>query len=299
MLQSQKDDGYQKTTGVKQMGNVTNDENWAAQERLRAIERAVWWRGWIKRKDLSGVFGVSMAQASADIQKYLEMNPAAMVYHMSHKRYERADHMECVLQHPDFDDAVRCFLSFHHLGTLARMSMGASGTSHDDEHKKVATVGLPSRTGNLKVQRAIIQSLINNEQLKIKYWSLSSGKSSWRQIRLVGLGHDGYRWHVRAWCYEREGFRDFVISRISATKEVESLLEMPEEDDVDWFTIDTVRLKPNSELQENERRAIELDYGIRKNGVLKIKVRRAMREYLLAHMRVSSLDLKNHFELDA
>jgi hypothetical protein len=271
------------------MGNITNQENWAAQERLRAIERAIWWRGWLKRKDLVGIFGVSMAQASSDIQKYLEVNPDAMVYHMSHKRYERAAAMVCVLQLPDFDNAVRCFLSSEHLGEVARSVAGG------DEF--VATVALPCRRGNTVVERAVLQALLNGQQLKMKYWSVSSGKSLWREIVPRGLGHDGYRWHVRGWCGSNEDYRDFVLSRISAVKQPLDHAENVPTDE-DWLATETVRLKPNGALSENARRAIELDYGLRKNGVLKIEVRRAMREYLLAHMRVSALGLKNHFELD-
>jgi len=275
------------------MGNITNEENWAAQERLRAIERAVWWRGWVKRKNLQKLFGVSLAQASSDLQKYQQLNSGAMVYDLSRKRYEAADGMTCQLHLPQLEDAIRCFLPSQYIGQLP--------VSLEMEHEMVATVGLPSRRGKDRVERMVMQGLLNGQKLKLQYWSVSSGKSSWREIAPAGLGHDGYRWHVRAWCYQNSDYRDFVLSRISAIKAPEDLSEAKGEAlpaDEDWETFETVRLKPNSNLEENSRRAIEMDYGIRKNGVLKLAVRRAMREYLLAHMRVSELNLPNHFELD-
>jgi hypothetical protein len=70
------------------MGNKTNDRNWAATERLRFIEACAWWKGIVNQQDLVGLFGVSMAQASSDLQRYLEMNPAAFVYDSRQKRYE-------------------------------------------------------------------------------------------------------------------------------------------------------------------------------------------------------------------
>lgn len=40
------------------------------------------------RADLMAVFGISMPQASNDIQKYLEMFPTALTYNTKKKRYE-------------------------------------------------------------------------------------------------------------------------------------------------------------------------------------------------------------------
>ena len=93
------------------MGNQTNAGLWVAQERLRAIERAAYWRGWVKRKDLAALFGVSLAQASSDLQKYQELNPGALQYNMNAKRYEGAREMVCVLvKEPSLEEAMGAFL---------------------------------------------------------------------------------------------------------------------------------------------------------------------------------------------
>ena len=92
------------------MGNKTNDRNWAAMERLRFIETCAWWKGVVQRQDLAGLFGVSMAQASSDLQRYLEMNPGAFVYNLRQKRYEATAEMKCVTTRPRLDEAVARFL---------------------------------------------------------------------------------------------------------------------------------------------------------------------------------------------
>ena len=92
------------------MGNKTNDRNWAAMERLRFIETCAWWKGVVQRQDLAGLFGVSMAQASSDLQRYLELNPGAFVYNLRQKRYEATPEMKCVLTSPRLDEAVTRFL---------------------------------------------------------------------------------------------------------------------------------------------------------------------------------------------
>jgi hypothetical protein len=57
------------------MENKTKERNWAATERLRFIESCAWWKGVVQRQDLAGLFGISMAQASSDLQRYLSKSP--------------------------------------------------------------------------------------------------------------------------------------------------------------------------------------------------------------------------------
>ncbi len=92
------------------MGNKTNDQNWAATERLRFIEVCAWWKGIVNRHDLVSLFGISMVQASSDLQRYLEMNPGAFVYNLRQKRYEPVAEMKCLMTRPRLDEAVARFL---------------------------------------------------------------------------------------------------------------------------------------------------------------------------------------------
>lgn len=269
------------------MGNKTNTENWAAQERLRAVERAVWWRGWIQRGDLQEIFGISRAQASSDLQKYQELNPGALLYQMSRKRYEGSHEMTCVLQQPRLEDGMSAFLGGE---ASARIAVGEGSDC-------VARVDLPQRSGKENVERTLLMTVASGQKLRVRYWSVNSAKASWRYLAPHAFGHDGYRWHVRAWCYEREAYLDFVLGRMEKTDWPEELEEeLPK--DKDWQQRVTIKLKPNSNLNEAARRAIEIDYGIRKGGQLKLKVRKAMEGYLLDHLRIGrdGGELPRHFE---
>ena len=61
------------------------------------IEACAWWKGLVKRQDLAGLFGVSMAQASSDLQRYLELNPGAFVYNLRQKRYTKPEKVHQLL----------------------------------------------------------------------------------------------------------------------------------------------------------------------------------------------------------
>lgn len=54
--------------------------------------------GFVNRKDLMAFFGISMPQASIDLQSFLKLHPGAMQYNPSSKRYESAKATTSALQ---------------------------------------------------------------------------------------------------------------------------------------------------------------------------------------------------------
>lgn len=59
--------------------------------RHRYISGLLCTRGYFNRSDITGAFGVSVPQASADIQLWLKVNPGEASYNASAKRYERVE----------------------------------------------------------------------------------------------------------------------------------------------------------------------------------------------------------------
>lgn len=255
------------------MGNTSSRDQWAGRERLAFIERTAWWRGVVNRGDLREVFGISAAQASADLQGYLEMNPRALAYNLSTKRYEARPEMSCVLHTPRLEDAVRGYLG----ETAPVTAVAVRG-------ERVDVFSPPARRASTEVERRVFLAMDQGRRLRMTYWSVNSRGGKRREIAPRGLGHDGYRWHVRAWCFENGDFRDFVLSRIEEAEWPGEDFTPPVRDEA-WETIVTVALRANRELDEEQRKTIERDYGMAK-GRLELHMREAMREYYLAHLRV-------------
>ena len=195
------------------MGNTSNLETWAARERLRGIEHMAFWRGHLRREEVATVFGISLQQCSADIQRYLELNPGSLIYSLRRKRYEGAPGMACVVHVPRLEEAMAAFLG----GEGARPGL-PSGEAADGAAGRVGRVALPRREASLEVQRRVFQAVLHGCRLRVQYVSFSRKEAAWRWIRPQAFGEDGYRWHVRAWCEEREDFRDFVLSRIQCAE---------------------------------------------------------------------------------
>ncbi len=64
--------------------------------------------------------------------------------------------------------------------------------------------------------------------------------------------------------------------------------ELPAEDK-DWKQWVTLRVRPHQDLNEAQRKAVERDYAMR-NGVLKLKVRKAMEGYLRDRLGLAMAD---------
>ncbi|MEP2775334.1 MAG: WYL domain-containing protein [Luteolibacter sp.] len=268
------------------MGNSSNREQWAVRERQLFIERLAWWKGVVNRGDVREVFGISAAQASADLQGYQEMNPTALVYNVRAKRYEAGEGMVCVMHEPRIEEAVSLFLGVGVplLGMVGRPQI----TAAVDFFRPL------TREADAVVQRRVFLAMDGKRKLRVKYWSVSSSRGSSREIAPHALGHDGYRWHVRAWCFENGDFRDFVLSRIEGVEWPGEVFETPE--DAEWERMEEVVLQPHSGLTEDQKKTIIRDYGM-KGGKLKVEVRAAMKEYFLAHWRVPVAGRPLHLEI--
>lgn len=265
------------------MSNTNNPEAWAAQERLRFIERSLWWRGQVKRRDLREIFGISLAQASADLQRYFEMNPLAARYDLKAKCYRGEPHMTCQLHSPRLEEALALYLNGGNPGPSTINHSGAPGNA------RVSRVALPSREALLGVQRAVFFAVSHGLQIRIRYGSMSGrSEAGWRSIAPHAFGYDGYRWHTRAWCETNGDYRDFVLSRIHECEwPVESAVEHIA--DTDWNMWETLVLVPHPELDETRRQTIATDFQMT-DGRLELRTRRAMRDYLLAHLRLPAWD---------
>ena len=273
------------------MGNTSNRDQWAGRERLLFIERLAWWKGVVNRGDVREVFGISAAQASADLQGYQEMNPTALAYNVRAKRYEAGEGMGCVMHEPRIEEAVSLFL-----GVAAPVVTPVGGMGGRPKIAPTVDFFRPLiREADAGVQRRVFLAMDQGKRLRVKYWSVSSSRGASREIAPHALGHDGYRWHVRAWCFENSGYRDFVLSRIEGA-------EWPGEGftadvvDTEWEQMETVVLQPHSGLDEDQRKTIIRDYGM-KGGKLKVEVRAAMKEYFLAHWRVPVEGRPAHLEV--
>ena len=257
------------------MDNGKSELRWGVAQRLEFIEFRLFWEGHVNRSDLMEQFGLSVNQASADLNRYIGFAPDNMVYDKSARTYVRGTDYAAKFLKPD---ASRYLAQ---LRSLADDIMDSDDT-WIAELPSYDAAPTPSRGVNPITLRSVVGAIRRSKAIEVKYQSLSRPEPSWRWIAPHAIGFDGFRWHTRAFCKTDGVFKDFLLSRILQTRGVE-VSEIKDAADSDWQEHVTLEIAPHPELSENQKKVIALDYGMR-GGKAQIKVRRALLYYALKRL---------------
>ncbi|MGY3495926.1 WYL domain-containing protein [Bradyrhizobium sp. USDA 4502] len=245
------------------------DIRWGLQRRFEMIEWRAYWLGRINRSDLEGCFGVSTPQASADLRSYQEAAPGNIEYDATERAYVPTANFQ-----PKFlrGGADRYLIQLDAILTGAVPAVDTWFGSPPP----AAVMPAVARNVDSETLRTLLKAITLRREVEIEYQSLTSTRR--RGIVPHSLASDGYRWHVRAWCSQRHEFRDFVLSRILSVGESRPSDVNPS-DDIVWNTMVTLRIVAHPELTAAQKRAIELDFGM-KDGVLALTSRVALAFYV-------------------
>lgn len=257
------------------MDSDKSDLRWGVAQRLEFIEFRLFWEGRVNRSDLMEQFGLSVNQASADLNRYIGFAPDNMVYDKSARTYVRG---------PDY---AAQFLKPDASRYLAQLRSLADGIMDSDdtwiaELPSYDAAPTPARGVNPVTLRSVVEAIRRSEAIEVKYQSLSRPEPSWRWIAPHAIGFDGFRWHTRAFCLTDETFKDFLLSRMIEIRGSRKN-EISDEDDRDWNTEVKLEIGPHPALSETQAKVIALDYGMR-GGKAEIKVRRALLYYALRRL---------------
>lgn len=257
------------------MDSDRSELRWGVEQRLEFIEFRLFWEGHVNRSDLMDQFGVSVNQASTDLNRYIGFAPANMVYDKSARTYVRGSAFQPQFLEPD---------ASRYLAQLR--SVAENILDREDSWianlPSFASAPTPVRGVDPVTLRSVVGAIRRSEEIEIRYQSLSSPDPRWRWIAPHAIAFDGFRWHARAFCLTDECFKDFLLSRII---EIRGSRESgtSADDDLDWNSEVVLEVAPHPELSETQAKVIALDYGMR-GGSAKIKVRRALLYYALRRL---------------
>lgn len=251
------------------------DLRWGVEQRLEFIEFRLFWEGHVNRGDLMSAFGVSVNQASTDLNRYIGMAPDNMQYDKSARAYVRGAAFAPLYLKPD---------ASRYLSQLRSVADGILDRADAwiGQFPSYDAAPTPVRGVNAKTLRSVIASIRRSEAIEVKYQSLSRPEPRWRWIAPHAVGFDGFRWHTRAFCLTDQSFKDFLLSRIIETRGTKPSEAEPETD-ADWNEHVTLEIGPHPELSDTQQKVIALDYGMR-SGKAKIPVRKALLYYALKRL---------------
>ncbi len=257
------------------MGEDKPNLRWGVEQKLQFIEFRLFWEGHVNRGDLIDKFGISQNQASGDLNRYIALAPDNMIYDKSGKTYVRSSSFSPFFLEPD---------ATQYLSQLRSVAEGLVGKEDAWIGNLPAfdTAPSPARGIDPVVLRAIVIAIRRHDAVEVRYQSMSSPDPEWRWIAPHALAFDGFRWHARSYCENSGEYRDFVISRIVATRQSRDA-RMISTNDTAWDEIVDLKIAPHPDLSTAQKRAIELDYGMI-SGSVHIPVRRALLYYALKRL---------------
>jgi hypothetical protein len=250
---------------------------WGQERRLEFIDFRLYWDGRVNRSDLINFFGVSVPQASLDLAKYQELAPHNTVYDRTEKAYVASD---------AFSPAIASSEANAYLNQVLGVQLGIlqPNSTFYGWPPPVDAVKDPSRNVVPSTLRIVLQAIRAHRKVNIVYQSMSRPLPVPRTISPHAIAFDGARWHVRAFSYEHDAYRDFVFARILEI-DLGDISQVDASTDTAWHRELEAIIMPHPASSEAQRRAIELDYGMN-DGQLVLKIREALLLYLLKHLAV-------------
>lgn len=258
-----------------------SSRGWGKAARLQFIEFRLYWEGRINRGDLVEHFEISIPQASLDLGSYLELAQGNMDYDKQRKAYFASKDFKPIFIAPSADDY------------LSQLEMLRAERESPFSHRSF--VGMPpsfdiapspERVVNAETFRRVLQAIRDSQALEMEYQSMSRPEPTWRWMAPHAIASDGFRWHIRAYCFEKKRFVDFVFGRILALRDSMDS-EVNPTDDVQWNSLVELTIGPNPNLVEAKKRAIELDYGMQ-NGTTTLVIREALTQYVKQRLRLTA-----------
>lgn len=257
------------------MDSGRSELRWGVERRLEFIEFRLFWEGRVNRSDVMEKFGLSVNQASSDLNRYISLAPDNMIYDKSARTYVRGPWFKSVFGKLDAN---------RYLAQLRSVEEGL--LDRDDcwtaDPPAFSSTPTPARGVHPETLRAVVGAIRRIEAIEINYQSLSNPEPRWRWIAPHAIAFDGFRWHVRAFCMTDNCFKDFLLSRTLEVRGTAETATSAAEDD-DWHSQVTLEIVPHPDLSETQAKVIALDYGMQ-DGKAEIKVRRALLYYTLKRL---------------
>lgn len=253
----------------------------ATRQRLQYIEVMAYYTGVVSRSDLTRTFGISDAAATKTLKQYNDLVPDNLVYQHSEFGFAPTTGFEAI-----FAD-----LSPQRILPMIADNLATTPPAVDQLPVygiPVDTLPQPVRLPDKAIVASIIRSIKQGKKTEIVYSSMSNSENS--EARIIephSLVNSGLRWHVRAYNERNYDFRDFVLSRISMARQLDTAAESSAMYDDDWVETTRLQLTPHPGLTDQQRQGLLLDYNAA-GEIIELVVRRALVGYVLQKLSVDT-----------
>lgn len=235
--------------------------------RLRVMEGVLAWEGEIGNARVRKLFGLQPVQASRLLGEFRALMGDSIVEDGRAKILKPAS--------PEtFDTDVS-------LDEYARQTLAGEDTN---------PCVIDARVDLTEVKPRIFALLRKAAQTKtgivISYASMTNPVFEDRMIFPHSIIHIGRRWHVRAWCAKRQGFRDFTLGRIQSATPVTERAPRTIDDDGAWQEVVMVELVAHRELSSQQQEVVRKEnFGGLESR--RLPIRACLAQYVIQDLRAA------------
>ncbi|WP_308921365.1 helix-turn-helix transcriptional regulator [Janthinobacterium sp. J1-1] len=252
---------------------------------LHQMEILLRWEGRLNNARLRGIFGLnSSVRASVLIREFREAHPTWLIHDSKTKNfYPTADFLRPL--HTAQSNRRNNAAELAHYLVLAGMPYA---TPIGEEHSLV-WVGYPDIAAPGPAIYSSMHSAARERRVvSISYRSMKNPAPHQRTVSPHSLIRAGCRWHVRAYCEEAAGYRDFALGRIVSAKILKDRqAEFTSESDTAWMTPVKISLVAHPALSAEQAEVIRFEYM---NGAVALveTCRAALIQYFVQDVRAAT-----------
>jgi predicted DNA-binding transcriptional regulator YafY len=243
------------------------------EKRYQFIEIMITWQGRVNATHLIGYFNISRQSASAAFNKYKALHPINIHYDESLKAFIASSSFKPYYANNEFAEYQQIANSVSELTV-----------------SPIIDIPLPTRNPQQRLVQPILRAIENKLAIDIGYTSLSNPEYKDRIIEPHCLIFDGLRWHVRAYCFKNQNFRDFVLSRFNGDVVDEGQAQQNPLNDHKWHKKLTLVIQPDPRLSQLQQQVIRDDYQMCQ-GSLQISTRVALVNYLIRRLHLDQYQI--------
>ena len=193
----------------KMFEDKASPRRWGQERRLEFIDFRLHWEGRVNRSDLTEFFRISIPQASLDFSAYQELAPDNMVYDRTERAYVATETFKAIMVNPE---------PYQYLNELLwrESNLLSSSESFVSSPPPIETLPHPYRSVSTESLKVLLKAIRNGLAVEINYQSMNKSEPEDRWVYPRTFAFDGFRWHVRCYCFKSSIYKGFVLGRILA-----------------------------------------------------------------------------------
>ena len=226
------------------------------QQRHHLLAALIIWEGRLSNKRVRDIFGIGLVRASQWIRAFREEHPGWLTFENKTKSYVVSGTVYRPRQHGLGGQELPAATLDSYLNLV-----GLPTSAKDEQSDQTLWAAFPDLSPpDPKIFSALSDAIRGKRVVTITYRSMREPQPHVRTLSPHSIVRAGRRWHVRAFCLESDGFRDYALRRIVEVKQQQQAATHVANDDEAWMTMVPVRLVAHPQLTIEQQNLIRFEY---------------------------------------